>query len=276
MTDILDSAFDHPHCDVLGVRVSAVNMGAAVELADSLIQSERRGYVSVTGVHGVMEAQADPNFLRILNSSFMSVPDGQPMTWVGRLQGFRTMSRVYGPDFMIELCRLSVGRGYRHFLYGGNVGIAERLGQRLIERVPGLNIVGTYTPPFRPLNPDEEEELRALIKATRPDVIWVGLSTPKQERFMSRYIGDLEVPLMVGVGAAFDILCGIKKDAPSWMKKSGLQWLHRLFQEPRRLAGRYLINNPKFLFLISLQFLQLRSFRVGSGRVESGQLRHHP
>jgi len=271
MKNSLMSDFDHPHCHVLGVRVSAVNMGAAVELADRLIPSGQRGYISVTGVHGVMEAQADPKFRRILNGSFMCVPDGQPMNWVGHLQGFRAMSRVYGPDFMIELCRLSVKRGYRHFLYGGDVGVADRLRQRLVERVPGLNIVGTYTPPFRPLNSEEGEELKALVKKTRPDIVWVGLSTPKQERFMSTYLGDLEVPLMVGVGAAFDIHCGIRKDAPSWMKKSGLQWVHRLFQEPRRLAGRYLINNPKFIYLISLQFMGLRSFRV-----ESGELRPQP
>lgn len=261
------ASLEHPRCDVLGARVSAVNMDSAIDLADKLIMSGQRGYICLTGVHGVMEGQADPKFLRILNQSFMSVPDGQPMTWVGRLQGFRAMSRVYGPDFMIELCRISVERGYRHFLYGGGVGIADRLCQRLTELIPGVNIVGTYTPPFRPLNAQEESELKSLVKETRPDILWVGLGTPKQEKFMSQYIGDLDIPLMVGVGAAFDFHCGILRDAPQWMKKSGLQWVHRLIQEPRRLAKRYLINNPKFLYLITLQFMGIRSFGVRSGEL---------
>jgi N-acetylglucosaminyldiphosphoundecaprenol N-acetyl-beta-D-mannosaminyltransferase len=249
----------HSHCNVLGVKVSAIDMPGAVSLSDDLISSGRRGYVCVTGVHGVMEAQADSDFLHILNNSFMNVPDGQPMTWVGRLQGFKAMKRVYGPDFMIELCNHSVERGYRHFLYGGNEGVAALLGQCLTQRIPGLQIVGTYTPPFRPLNSVEELELRTLIQETKPDIIWVGLSTPKQEKFMYRYLEQLDVPLMVGVGAAFDIHTGRTHDAPNWMKRSGLQWLHRLVQEPRRLARRYLINNPKFLFLITLQFLGLKS-----------------
>jgi N-acetylglucosaminyldiphosphoundecaprenol N-acetyl-beta-D-mannosaminyltransferase len=250
----------HPHCDVLGVKVSAVNMDEALNLSEVRISTRQPGYVCVTGVHGVMEAQKDARFRDILNSAFMSVPDGQPMTWVGRLQGHGAMSRVYGPDFMIELCKRSVDRGYRHFLYGGNEGVADRLSKSLLERMPGLNIVGTYTPPFRPLNPIEELEFRSLVKEAKPDIIWVGLSTPKQEKFMEQYLHSLDVTLMVGVGAAFDINSGITRDAPAWMKQSGLQWFHRLLQEPRRLARRYLINNPKFLFLISLQFMGFKRF----------------
>jgi N-acetylglucosaminyldiphosphoundecaprenol N-acetyl-beta-D-mannosaminyltransferase len=122
-----------------------------------------------------------------------------------------------------------------------------------------LQIVGTYTPPFRPLNSQEESELLAMVQESRPDILWVGLSTPKQERFMAQYIDRLNVPLLVGVGAAFDIHTGKTKDAPAWVKKSGLQWLHRLFQEPGRLARRYLTNNPRFLLKITLQFLGIRS-----------------
>jgi N-acetylglucosaminyldiphosphoundecaprenol N-acetyl-beta-D-mannosaminyltransferase len=251
-----------PRANVLGIGVSAINMQEAVSFSDALINENRRGYVCVTGVHGVIEAQSDPRFRAILNSSFLTTPDGMPMVLVGRSQGFFQMSRVYGPDYMLELCKISVERGYKHFLYGGNPGVAEDLAAILMGKFPGLQVVGTYTPPFRPLNPEEESELYALIAETKPDVLWVGLSTPKQERFMSHYQHKLDVKLMAGVGAAFDIHTGRIKDAPMWMKKSGLQWLHRLAQDPRRLWRRYCINNPRFAWNIGLQSLGLRRFRI--------------
>jgi len=251
-----------PRANVLGVGVCAINMDDAVRLSDSLIRQNGRGYVCVTGVHGVIEAQSDPQFRAILNSSFITTPDGMPTVWVGRSQGFSAMRRVYGPDYMMEICRISVKRGYRHFLYGGNTGVAERLAEVLIARFPGLQVVGTFTPPFRPLTPGEEETLIRQVKEAKPDIIWVGLSTPKQERFMSQYLGKLDVKLMAGVGAAFDIHTGVIKDAPSWLKKAGLQWLHRLTQDPRRLWRRYCINNPKFIWNIGLQSLGLRRYSI--------------
>jgi N-acetylglucosaminyldiphosphoundecaprenol N-acetyl-beta-D-mannosaminyltransferase len=252
----------HPHANVLGVQISAIDMAGAVALADRLIRSGERGYVCVTGVHGVMESQSDTDLFGILNRAFMNTPDGMPMTWVGRLQGHRNMRRVYGPDFMLEMCRLSATRGYRHFLYGGKQGVAQLLSERLSERFPGLQVVGTYTPPFRPLSEQEEQELLKLLNDSKPDILWVGLSTPKQEKFMARHSDAFKVPLMVGVGAAFDIHTGRIQDAPNWMKQSGLQWLHRLCQEPKRLARRYLVNNPMFLFLITLQLLGVKTSRT--------------
>jgi N-acetylglucosaminyldiphosphoundecaprenol N-acetyl-beta-D-mannosaminyltransferase len=160
---------------------------------------------------------------------------------------------------MLEMCRLSLTSGYRHFLYGGKDGIAQLLAQKLTEKFPGLQIAGVYTPPFRPLNPSEEQDLFTLVRDSKPHILWVGLSTPKQEKFMARYSKHLAVPLMVGVGAAFDLHTGQMRDAPHWMKRSGLQWFHRLCQEPRRLSKRYLINNPKFVFQIALQFLRAKS-----------------
>jgi N-acetylglucosaminyldiphosphoundecaprenol N-acetyl-beta-D-mannosaminyltransferase len=244
--------------NILGVGVSAINMHDALAHTETLLENGSRGYICVTGVHGVMEAQSDNGFRFILNRSSLTIPDGMPLVWLGKLDGHRHMGRVYGPDFMLELCSLSVGRRYRHFLYGGNLGVAERLRNVLQERFPGLQIVGTYTPPFRTLNLTEETELAAIISASKPDVLWVGLSTPKQERFMAEYAGKLDVKLMVGVGAAFDIHTGGISDAPGWMKRSGLQWLHRLGQEPRRLWKRYLINNPRFVWKILLQLTGIR------------------
>ncbi len=133
----------------------------------------------VTGVHGIMEAQSDENFCDILNRSFLTTPDGMPTVWLGRIHGFKHMSRVYGPDYMLGLCERSVALGYKHFLYGGKTGVAEELRAELIRRFPGLRIVGTYTPPFRPLNRDEENELRSQLETSQADVLWCGLSTPK-------------------------------------------------------------------------------------------------
>jgi len=251
-----------PRTNVLGVGVCAINMEDAIRLSDSLIRKNGRGYVCATGVHGVMEAQADQAFRGILNRAFIATPDGMPMVWIGRLVGHHRVRQVSGPDYMFELCRFSVDQGYRHFLYGGAEGVAEHLAAELERKIPGLQIAGTYTPPFRPLNLTEEAELTALVAEAKPDVFWVGLSTPKQERFMSYYLDKLDVKLMVGVGAAFDIHTGRIKDAPRWVKNVGMQWLHRLLQEPRRLWRRYLINNPRFIWNISLQFLGFYKFTI--------------
>jgi N-acetylglucosaminyldiphosphoundecaprenol N-acetyl-beta-D-mannosaminyltransferase len=185
-----------------------------------------------------------------------------PTVWIGKWQGFLNMGRVYGPDLMMEVCQISAERGYTHFLYGGKAGVAENLKSVLIERCPGIRILGTYTPPFRDLTGYEECELISLISKLKPDLFWVGLSTPKQERFMANYINKLDVRLMLGVGAAFDIHTGAIKDSPYWVKRAGLQWLHRLWQEPRRLWKRYLINNPQFVYEIALQLTGLKSYEV--------------
>jgi N-acetylglucosaminyldiphosphoundecaprenol N-acetyl-beta-D-mannosaminyltransferase len=161
---------------------------------------------------------------------------------------------------MLGLCERSVAKGYRHFLYGGKPGVAEELRAALTQRFPGLKIIGTYTPPFRPLTADEEDDLRNQLETSQADVLWCGLSTPKQERFMATYFGRLPIKLMVGVGAAFDLLSGNLDEAPDWMKKSGLQWLYRLIKEPRRLWRRYLLNNPRFAWLTFLQLTGLKGF----------------
>lgn len=259
-TICLETEARAPRTNVLGVGISAIDMDDALRLSDALIQTEEKGYVCVTNVHSVMEAQSDPAFRRILNRSLMTTPDGVPMVWIGRLRGLAGMRRVYGPDFMLDMCRLSVTRGYRHFMYGGGPGVAVDLAEELSRRYPGLQIAGTYTPPYRPLNAKEESELVAIVSHAKPDVFWVGLGAPKQERFMAHYIDKLNVKLMVGVGAAFDIHTGGIKDAPHLVKNLGLQWLHRLVQEPRRLWRRYLILNPMFIWNIALQFLGLRKF----------------
>lgn len=255
-----DLKLAHQHANVLGVKVSAVNLANAVALAENWIARRNPGYVCVTGVHGVMEAYRNCDFRKILNHAIMTLPDGMPMSWVGHIQGFRKMDRVFGPDFMSTMCRLSVERGYRNFLYGGQPGVAELLRNSLQTKFPGLQIVGTYTPPFRELSPWEEQEITDQVRRSRPHILWVGLSTPKQERFMAQYFKRLHVPLLVGVGAAFDYHTGRLRDCPDFIKRAGLQWLDRLLQEPKRLAKRYLRNNPAFLWRIACQLTGLRQY----------------
>ena len=250
--------------NVLGVGVSAIDMNEALRRSERLLEERSKGYICVTGVHGIMEAQGDPRLRDVLNRSFLCTPDGMPTVWVGRLQGHARMRRVYGPDFMLEMCRRSVRHGYRHFLYGGGPGTAKKLRQRLESLVPGIRIVGSYTPPYRPLTTVQEQRVISLVAAAQPDIVWVGLSTPKQERFMAHMVHRLDTRLMVGVGAAFDIHAGLLPEAPRWMKNSGLQWLHRLYREPRRLWRRYLSNNPRFLWQIALQVAGIKRFELNA------------
>jgi len=245
---------------VLGVGVHAIDLPSAASIIESAVREGTKGYVCVTSVHGVMEAQRDPQFRDILNRSLLVTPDGMPTVWVGRMQGNSTMKRVFGPDLMLEICRRSAGTGIRHFLYGGNPGIAAELAERLRCRFPGITVVGTFTPPFRPLEPSEQLALERQMETTLPDIVWVGLSTPKQEKFMAANFRGLPCKIMVGVGAAFDIHAGHVKDAPKWIKDAGLQWAHRLCQEPGRLWRRYLVNNSAFLVAIGLQLAGLRRY----------------
>jgi N-acetylglucosaminyldiphosphoundecaprenol N-acetyl-beta-D-mannosaminyltransferase len=228
-----------------------------------VLENREKGYVSVVGVHGIMEAQRNPRLAAFYAQSAITVPDGMPTVWVGRLQGCSQMERVAGPDLMLEICRSPKLAGYSHFFYGGEPGVAEKLAANLKQWFPWLRVCGTFTPPFRELHPHEENLLIARIHTLKPDIVWVGISTPRQEEFMHRYLPKLETQLMFGVGAAFDFHIGRIKDAPHWVKYAGLQWLHRLLQDPRRLWRRYLRNNPVFLWQIMLQLTGIRNYRFG-------------
>jgi N-acetylglucosaminyldiphosphoundecaprenol N-acetyl-beta-D-mannosaminyltransferase len=246
--------------NVLGVGLSVLNLRTALDAIAGAVRERRKGYLCVTGVHGVMEAQTDENFRRILNSAFLCTPDGMPMVWLGKLRGHAEMGRVYGPDLMLDVCAWSEASGCRHFFYGGAPGVAEQLRAKLTAKFPKLTVTGCYTPPFRALNAAEEIQLQAMVRAARPDILWVGLSTPKQEKFMAEFLPKLEVTLMIGVGAAFDFHAGRVKQAPRWMQRSGLEWFYRLCQEPRRLAKRYLTNNPRFALKIAAQLAGLKKY----------------
>lgn len=247
--------------NVLGVGISAINLPQAVAAVDDALRHRRKGYICVTGVHGVMEAQKSPELKRIHNESFLTTPDGMPMVWMGRLRAAHHMGRVYGPDLMRDVLRLSAERGYKHFFYGGADGVAAELSRVIVQKFPGLQVVGTYQPPFRPLNPDEVRELREQVAQCRPDMMWVGISTPKQERFMAEYLPRLDVTLMAGVGAAFNFHCGRVQQAPRWLQRSGFEWFYRCIREPR-LWKRYGVIVPGFLIRTGLQLSGLKKYEL--------------
>jgi N-acetylglucosaminyldiphosphoundecaprenol N-acetyl-beta-D-mannosaminyltransferase len=248
--------------NILGVGVSEITMNRALDTIENWIAEGQPNYVCVTGVHGVMESQRDESLRRIHNDAGLVTPDGMPLVFLSCLRGFRRIERVYGPDLMLALCQRSVPEGYRHYLYGGAEGVAERLTNRLVSRFPGLQIVGSYSPPFRPLTLMEDEEVVRMINADCPDVIWIGLSTPIQERWMAAHVGRLGAPVLIGVGAAFDFHAGLKRQAPHWMQRSGLEWLFRLATEPTRLWRRYLTNNPTFVGLVLAEAVGLRRYSL--------------
>ncbi|HEX3375908.1 MAG TPA: WecB/TagA/CpsF family glycosyltransferase [Candidatus Acidoferrales bacterium] len=245
-----------PSFQVLGNRVHAIQMSDAVERMCCWIdeaQSKTR-YVAVTGMHGIAESMQNSEFRQILNTAGLVVPDGMPLVWLGRLHGFPLRQRVCGPELMESFCQRT-GSTYRHFFFGGTDGVAEKLAKTLRGKY-GIVVAGTYTPPFRALNDEEEKELNAIVKDTAPDILWVGLSTPKHEKWMYEHRHRLKVAVMLGVGAAFDMNSGGKRRAPEWMRSNGLEWLFRLISEPRRLWKRYLITIPRAVWFVCLELLR--------------------
>ncbi|HXI01775.1 MAG TPA: WecB/TagA/CpsF family glycosyltransferase [Candidatus Saccharimonadales bacterium] len=216
--------------------------------------------IAVTGMHGVTEALGAPDVREALRSADLVVADGMPLVWLGRIYGHRMKRHVYGPELMWRFCRATMSRGYRHFLYGGAPGVAEGLAKRMEERFPGIIVAGTHAPPFRPLRGAERVEVVRMLRAARPDIIWVGLSTPRQELWMNEIRTELDSGVLVGVGAALDLNSGRTAQAPAWMRESGLDWFFRLTHEPRRLWKRYLLRGPQFLFNVWLELTGFRAF----------------
>lgn len=247
--------------NVLGVGVGAVSMAQALHLIDGWVARREPRYVCVTGVHGVMESRRDAALRRVHNEAGLVTPDGMPLVWLARAAGHRHVERVYGPDLLLAACaRAAEATRHRHFFYGGAPGVAERLTRRLAARFPALRVAGVHTPPYRALTAEEDAAVARAITDSGADVVWVGLGTPKQERWMQAHVGRVGAPVLVGVGAAFDFLSGAKRQAPRWMQRSGLEWAFRLGSEPRRLWRRYLANNPRFVCEVALQATGVRRY----------------
>jgi N-acetylglucosaminyldiphosphoundecaprenol N-acetyl-beta-D-mannosaminyltransferase len=246
--------------NILGVGVSALNLLVAVETIESWIRVGRREYVCVTGVHGIIESRRGATVRAIHNTAGLVVPDGMPLVWLLRRGGYRNSGRVYGPDLMLRLLERSLTQNFTHFLYGATEATLVQLRAKLTARFPGLRVVGSLAPPFRALTPAEDDAVVEAINRADPDIVWIGLSTPKQEIWMAEHRSRLNARVLLGVGAAFDIHAGRHRQAPGWMQRSGLEWLFRLCQEPRRLGRRYLYNNPRFVLEIIAQKTGLRKY----------------
>jgi N-acetylglucosaminyldiphosphoundecaprenol N-acetyl-beta-D-mannosaminyltransferase len=242
--------------NILGVGVSTVNMDMAVATIHSWIEQREPNYVIAVPAHCIVECLRHEGLRRIYNRAGMVTPDGMPIVWISRLMGHRQVERVYGPDLMLAVCQQSVSRGYRHFLYGAwPPDVVEKLAVRLQDRFPGIQIVGTYAPPFRPLTESEDAKVIEMINATQPDIVWIGLGAAKEEYWAASHIRKVSATVLIGVGAGFDFHAGVKPQAPRWMMRAGLEWFFRMLNEPRRLGPRYLKDNPVFVWNILLQAL---------------------
>lgn len=249
--------------NVLGVRVSAINLKIATRMICDVVEGKVKEYVCVRDAHGIIRCQSDPELRAIHNRAFLVTPDGMPLVWALKHAGHAHSGRVYGPDLMLSVFDAGRAYGLRHYLYGATSETLQQLQGRLLARYPDARIVGSYAPPFRQQSPQEEADAAARINQSRCDVIWVGLSSPKQELWMARMRDRLDAPVLIGVGAAFDFHAGLKRQAPKFVQTSGFEWAFRLLCEPRRLWRRYLFVVPTFSLLIALQLLGLRHFPTG-------------
>jgi N-acetylglucosaminyldiphosphoundecaprenol N-acetyl-beta-D-mannosaminyltransferase len=251
-----EPAADVRRRSILGVPVAITDYAETIEVMDGLVSSGECGYVCAAPVHALIVAQDDPDTLAALRGSTLVVPDGMPLVWAANLLGESLHDRVYGPELMLRYSDRCVAKGHRVWLYGGrDQGSLVQLALKMRRRHPGIQIVGGYSPPFRALTGEEEDDLVRQINEARPDVLWVGIGVPKQEKWMARMRDRLEVPVMCGVGAAFDFHAGRIPMAPRWMQERGLEWLYRAAQEPRRLLPRYLSTNPRFVASFTRQYL---------------------
>ncbi|MBD0283066.1 MAG: WecB/TagA/CpsF family glycosyltransferase [Thermoleophilaceae bacterium] len=245
---------------ILGVPVAITDYEQTIDVMEELVASRLRGYICAAPVHAVIVAQDDPEMLGALRGATLVVPDGMPLVWAANLLGEDLRDRVYGPELMSRYSHRCAERGHRVWLYGGrDQGSLAQLALSMRHRHPGIRIVGGYSPPFQALTPEEQDDLTEQINDAKPDVLWVGIGVPKQEKWMARMRERLEVPVMCGVGAAFDFHAGRVPMAPRWMQQRGLEWLYRAAQEPRRLLPRYLNTNPRFVLSFARQYVAERS-----------------
>lgn len=251
-----------PRFNVLGVGVHALTLTAA---RDQIIAATREGpprIVCCCDVNSVCSARRDARHRAILNRAFLTTPDGMPLVWLGQRAGHAETARVYGPDLLLAIAAATASTGHRHYFCGAGPGTAELLAATLRTRFPGLVVAGTESPPFGELTSEELDAIAARVRAARADVIWIGLSTPRQEALMAGLETRLPQGVLLGVGAAFDLLSGRIRQAPPWIRRSGFEWLWRLVREPRRLGPRYLRNGPLFLSLLAAQLSGMKRFPV--------------
>jgi N-acetylglucosaminyldiphosphoundecaprenol N-acetyl-beta-D-mannosaminyltransferase len=237
--------------DVLGIHLTPMTLEREAEIVEDAVANRRKLTAAFCTVHTVVEAHKSAAFRDAINQTEIAATDGMPLVWLCKLKGAKGAKRVYGPDSLLSLCRHGVGLGWRHYFYGGTEEELAALTGRLQQLFPGIQIAGTYSPPFRPLSEEENDQDTQRINAAKPDLVWVGLGNPKQELWMAAFRDRVEAPCILAVGAAFAFHAGKVKQAPLWMQRSGTEWLFRLGQEPRRLWKRYLVSNFTFLWLLA-------------------------
>jgi len=235
-----------PTCNIMGVDIAAINMDWLIKFTDEHLKELSGDYICVSNVHTTVTASEDESYKSIQNGGIMAIPDGGPLSSLGRKHGYLEMQRTTGPEYMVEILKISADKGYRHFFYGSTDETLDKMKTAIERLFPGTEVAGTYSPPFRELSQEEDIRIIDMINAAEPDFVWVGLGAPKQEKWMAAHQGKVR-GLMVGVGAAFDYLAGNIKRAPEWMQKMNLEWAYRLMQDPKRLMSRYLNTNAKFL-----------------------------
>lgn len=246
--------------NILGFGISKLSIEEIEVRVEQFISGGGHHYVLASNVHTVMMSQNDDHYRRISNRADICLPDGKPLIWAARLLENEKIKRICGRDLMRSLCEKSLISGYSHYFFGGREEILDLLINKLKGKYPRINIAGSYSPPFRPLTPEEDARIIQMINESKADIVWVGLGAPKQERWIAERLGKIESPVMVAVGAAFDFLAGNVSQAPQWIQKAGLEWLYRFGIEPHRLWRRYVFNNPKFIYLLMCQRLKLREF----------------
>lgn len=236
-----------PTCNIMGVNIAAINMDWLLDFTKKNIKKLSGDYMCVTNVHTTVTAYEDEKYRNVQNGGILAMPDGGPLSSVGRKRGFQTMERTTGPSYMGEIFKISAQYGWKHYFYGSKQETLDKLKVELEKNYPGLDVVGMYSPPFRPLTEEEDKKITDEINKTHPDFVWIGLGAPKQENWMANHQGKVE-GLMVGVGAGFDYYAGNIERAPQWMQKSNLEWMYRLIQDSKRLFSRYLKTNTKFIW----------------------------
>lgn len=236
-----------PVCEIMGVNIAAIDMNWLLDYLVDNINDLRGDYICVSNVHTTVTAYEDKDYMEVQNGGIMAIPDGGPLSSVGRKRGYTNMQRIAGPSLMGEVFKISNIKGYRHYFYGSTDETLGLLKVCLEKEYPGIQIAGMYSPPFRPLMEYENNAIIKQINESKADFVWVGLGAPKQEIWMAEHQGKIN-GLMLGVGAGFDYFAGKIQRAPEWMQKNNLEWLYRLWQEPKRLFRRYLHTNLKFIW----------------------------
>ncbi|HZX08893.1 WecB/TagA/CpsF family glycosyltransferase [Kribbella sp.] len=247
MTDLHAEPTAAARVDVLGIHVSVTNLDHTVGTFAGWIERGERQLVCVSDMNALLHARADARLTEVYNTSGLTVPDGMPLVWAGKKAGFTEMDRVAGPDLLERVLAEAADRGWTQYFYGGANGVAEELRERFQERHPALKVVGVECPPYRAVTEAEDAATVARLNEARPDIVWVGLGAPKQERWMADHRDRLNAAILIGVGAAFDFHTGRLDRAPRWMQRAGLEWSYRLYKEPRRLWKRYVLGIPRFL-----------------------------